>query len=332
MNVRNLFYGAALAAGVMAIAGASYAQDHGGDHAADWSDAQVRVEHAAARLVVIPEARNNVSVTVHHGDSRLPELTVRQEGDKVIVDGGLARGPFGEVVQRTRCVGSYTVTHIGPLTHTLDNRAVVVGGVGRVAYGDLPVITARVPLNARVAGSSAVYGDIGRSESLKVSSAGCGDWTVADVHGHLTVATAGSGDVQAGAVGGLTGKLAGSGDLRTGPVASDVEVSVAGSGDVTTGAISGGLRARIAGSGDVAVASIEGPIEASIAASGDIRIHGGHSPHVKASVAGSGDFSFNGQADSLNGSVVGSGDISVAHVTGEVSKSVIGSGEVRAGR
>jgi hypothetical protein len=322
MKVRALYFQAAGVAALMIVASAAHAEDMG--------DYQVRVEHAAARLVVIPEARNNVSVSVSHGPSRLPQLSVRQEGDHVVVEGGLTEGPFGG--ERIRCTGSYTVTHVGPLTHTLDSRAVIVGGVGRVAFQDLPVITARVPLNARVAGASAVFGEVGRTESLKVANAGCGDWTVGDVRGRLTVSQAGSGDVHAGAAGALTAKLAGSGDLGAGPIGGDAEVAVAGSGDVTLGAVTGALTAKLAGSGDIALASVGGPVQASMAASGDVRIHGGYAPHVRVSIAGSGDFSFDGRADSLNGSIVGSGDIYVAHVSGEVSKSVMGSGEVRAGR
>ncbi|WP_158916832.1 DUF2807 domain-containing protein [Caulobacter sp. S45] len=322
MSIRNLFCGVA----VMAASASATAACHADE------PPQVRIEHAAARLVVIAEPRNNVSVTVHHGDNRLPELNVRQEGGRVVVDGGLDAGMFGVSNDRTRCVGAYVVTHIGPMTHIRDNRAVFVRGVGRVDYDDLPVITAHVPLSARVAASSAVFGEVGRTDSLDLSAVGCGNWTVADVRGQLSVNNVGSGDIHAEAAGSLRGKLAGSGDLQTGAVGGDADVSIAGSGDVTTGAVNGALRAKVAGSGDVAVASIAGPVDAGIAASGGIRIHGGHAPNVKARVAGSGDFSFDGEAGSLSAAVVGSGDIYVAHVSGPVSKSVMGSGDVRTGR
>ncbi|MGC1305122.1 MAG: hypothetical protein WA840_22365, partial [Caulobacteraceae bacterium] len=167
MNIRYLFCGVAAMTASAALATGCHADEA----------PQVRVEHAAARLVVIAEPRNNVSVTVHHGNSRLPELTVRQEGDRVVVDGGLNAGPFGATIDRVRCVGSYTTTHTGPLVSTRDSRGVIAPGAGRVAYADLPVIVAHVPLNARIAGSSAVFGEVGRTDSLDLSAAGCGDWT-----------------------------------------------------------------------------------------------------------------------------------------------------------
>ena len=49
----------------------------------------VRIENAAARVTVIPEARRDVSVTTRGGDGRLPQIRTRVEGGTVVVDGGL---------------------------------------------------------------------------------------------------------------------------------------------------------------------------------------------------------------------------------------------------
>lgn len=308
--------------------------------AAIWSPAQaqplapqVQVEHAAARLVVIAEPRRDIAVTIQHGSSRLPQLVVSREGGRIVVDGQLGR-PGGD---RLQCVGGgWSGAHAslfgGARAGTGDTRAVQVEGVGRVPLAQLPVITAHVPLDARVAGGGAVYGQIGPTHSLALSPTGCGDWTAGHVQAALQVTAAGSGDIRVDGAGEVRGRLAGSGDLAVGPVGGLADLSLAGSGEVGAGAIGGPVRLSLAGSGNVTVAEVNAPVEAQLASSGDVRIHGGHSPDLKVRIAGSGDFSFGGAADRLAASVVGSGDIHVAHVDGPVSKSVVGSGEVTVGR
>ncbi len=296
---------------------------------------QVQVEHAAARLVVIAEPRSDISVTIQHGPSRVPDLAVRREGGRIVVDGGLGR-PFGG--DRMHCVGGtwnggvhgslFGGLHSGPS----DNRAVFVEGVGRVPLAELPVITAHVPLDARLATSGAVYGQVGPTRSLVLSPTGCGDWEAGHVQGSLSVDSAGSGDTRVDGAGEAHGRLAGSGDLAVGPVAGSADLSLAGSGDVSAGAVGGPVRLSLSGSGDVSLAQVNASVTANMASSGDVRIHGGRTRDLRVSIAGSGDFSFGGAASRLSASVVGSGDIHVAHVDGPVSKSVIGSGEVDVGR
>jgi hypothetical protein len=295
--------------------------------------AGVHVEHAAARLVVIAEPRNNVSVTVEHGSSGLPPLQVRREGDMIVVDGGLAR-PFGG--DRLRCVGGWNIHPAvrlfgGPVTHVSDNRAVVVDGVGRVNYGDLPVITAHVPMDASLATTGAVWGEVGATDRLHLVSTGCGAWTAGPVRGVLDTRATGSGDISVVSAGVVHAALAGSGDVTVGPIAGPADLSLAGSGDVRIGPVGGPLKASLAGSGDINVAQANGPVLAHIASNGDIHIHGGAVPVVEATVAGSGDITFDGTAGRVSASVVGSGNVRVAHVTGPVSKSVVGSGEVTVG-
>jgi hypothetical protein len=169
-----------------------------------------------------------------------------------------------------------------------------------------------VPFNASVSTSGAVFGSVGRSQRLKLGTAGCGDWTVANVAGPLQVSLAGSGDVMAGSAG-------------------SAEVSVAGSGDVRLASISNGLEASVAGSGDIRAASVGGRVKASIAGSGDIVVDTGRMDDVDASIAGSGDVRIEGVARSVDASIIGSGDVRVAQVTGAVNHSVMGSGTVMAG-
>jgi hypothetical protein len=293
----------------------------------------VRVEHAAARMVVISEPRGDVSVTVAHGASRLPPLQVRREGGVIVVDGGLER-PFGS--DRVRCVGGWTSHPAGhwlgvPVTHTRDDRAVVVEGVGRVDYGELPLITVHLPRDARIADDGAVWGQIGATDSLHLATVGCGDWSVGPVRGGFDAQMVGSGDVAVASTGPVHAQLSGSGDLSVGPVGGGADLTLAGTGDVRTGRVAGPLKLALAGSGDIEVAEVRAPVQAHIASSGDVRIHRGYAPQVNVQLAGSGDFVFDGAAGRLAASVVGSGEVHVGHVDGPVSKSVMGSGEVTVG-
>jgi hypothetical protein len=254
---------------------------------------ELEIEHAAARVVVIPEARRDVAVTVTPGSGALPPLEVRRRGASVTVDGGLRR----------RIDGCESRDNGGQAA------SVRVKGVGRVPVSDLPTITARVPLGAEVSSGGAVFGSIGRTDRLDLASASCGDWTVANVNGPLSISLAGSGDV-------VTGSARGA------------EVSLAGSGDVRLGQIAGPLEVSIAGSGDVRAASVTGRIEASIAGSGDLYVLGGRSGPLDASIVGSGDVRVDGSVESVDASIMGSGDVRVSSVLSGVSQSILGSGDV----
>ena len=251
---------------------------------------ELEIEDAAARLVVIPEARRDVQVTVTPGRARLPVLQVRRRGGDVEVNGDLRRRIEG-----------------------CDGRGVNIRGVGRVPIADLPVITARVPLNVQVGAGGAVFGSIGRSNTLELSHAGCGELRAGNVAGELEVSSAGSGGVFVGA-------------------SRSAEVSLAGSGDVRLGPVAGPLEASIAGSGDIYAESVAGAVEASIAGSGDVVVNAGRTGPVSASIVGSGDVRIGGTASSVNASVMGSGDVRVGQVTGAVRRNIAGSGDVVIGR
>lgn len=269
--------------------------------AADAAPHELQVKDAAARLIVIPEARGDVVVNVQPGRG-LPAPKVRVEGDRLVVDGGATGGRhiFGIHIDNLNCRGRGHV------------REVNIPGHGWTPVENLPLITARVPLDARVGAGAAVFGEVGPSNSLKLSAAGCGDWKVADVKGALELSDAGSGDVQAGSVGYAHISLAGSGDVRLGQA--------------------GGLETAISGSGDVHAATINGPIKASINGSGDVTVDGGQAPKVAVNIAGSGNVKFGGVAGDVAVGVAGSGDVTIAKATGQVSKHVAGSGDVNVGR
>lgn len=251
--------------------------------------ASVEVRDAVARISVIPEARQDVKVEFIRTHPGLP-MTIRHEGGRTIVDGDLDRRIGG--------------------CRLVDNRAGVrVRDVGWVDHDEMPQVLIRVPRDAEVAVSGAVFGAIDRSASLKLSNAGCGDWVVADVAGPMEL------------------NLAGSGGIRTGKSGS-AKLRLAGSADIQTQAIRGGLDANIAGSGDIKSASVDGPLKVSVAGSGSVLVAGGRATDMTVNVAGSGDAELRGVADSLTVRVAGSGDVRVGQVRGKVSKAIIGSGDV----
>ncbi|MDP3488631.1 MAG: DUF2807 domain-containing protein [Phenylobacterium sp.] len=253
--------------------------------------ASVEVRDAVARVVVTPEARSDIRVDILTTNPSLP-LSVRTQGDLVLIDGNLNRG--------IRACGARA-----------GRPSATVSGVGEVAYADMPQILIRTPMDVDIKVGGAVFGAVGRSQSLKISNAGCGDWTLANVTGALEASQAGSGDMRMGSAGSAT--------LR-----------VAGSGDMAVRRVNGPLEADVAGSGDIKVAHVSGPrLEARVAGSGDVQVGEGQVDAMTATVAGSGDVRFDGEAGALKASVVGSGDVRVRRVRGSVDRSVIGSGEVR---
>lgn len=254
----------------------------------------VEIKDAVARVVVIPEDRSDVKVEFLTTNRALP-LTVTKVGGRTIIDGNLRYSKIRNCMARE------------------GETSVYVAGVGRVNWANMPQVVIHTPRAVELAAGGAVFGSVGRSDSLSFTNAGCGDWTVGNVHGALSARQAGSGDLRAGS--------AGSADVR-----------IAGSGDVNLTAVHGPLTADIAGSGDVHTGSINGDLKTSVAGSGDVTVDGGHAHNMKVSVAGSGDVTFGGVADSLEARIMGSGDVSAAKVTGSFRKSVMGSGEVRIGR
>jgi hypothetical protein len=256
--------------------------------------AEVEIKDAVARVTVIPEDRNDIRVEFISTHPNLP-LQVRSLNGKTIVDGNLDR----------------KIRSCSTRGQRVD---VNVAGVGSVSYADMPQVVIRTPRDAEVEAGGAVFGVVGKSQSLELSNAGCGDWTVANVAGRLKLTMAGSGDTRTGSAGEASLRVAGSGDVTTREVRGPLDVDVAGSGDVWVASVSGGaLEAKIAGSGNVTVA-------------------GGRADAMTATVAGAGDVDFRGSARTLKARIAGSGDVRVGAVSGAVSKAIVGSGDVVVGR
>ncbi len=251
------------------------------------------IRGAAVRIVVIPEVRPDVAVTLVRASRRLP-VRIRAFGKNTFVTGDIGR--------RTHSCASFGT-----------RRGVGIWGRGQIAYDDLPQLVARTPMDVKITAGEAVFGDIGRSGSLDLTNRGCGGWTVGNVAGRARINQAGSGDTRAGA-------------------AAEADLSVAGPGNINFQAVHGGLTAVSSGNGHIAVGSLRGRLNVRVAGSGGVRVKTGSASDVNASIAGSGSVAFGGVAGALKASIAGSGDIIVSKVDGTVTRHVFGSGEVRVGR
>ena len=251
--------------------------------------ASVEIKDAVVRVTVVPERRSDIKVEVVSANPRLP-LDVRTFGGRTIVNGRLG--------QRIRgCHGSGEAV------------SVHVRNVGEVAWRDMPQVVIRTPVDVDVDAGGAVWGAVGRADSVRLGNAGCGDWTVANVGGKMAISQAGSGATRAGS-------------------SAAAKIRVAGSGDTVIGEVRGPLEVDIAGSGDVTAASVNGAFKVHAAGSGDVRVAGGHAAAMAVTLAGSGNVDFGGDADTLKATIAGSGDVRLRAVKGAVSKFVMGSGKV----
>ena len=232
-------------------------------------------------------------------------LKVRREGDRTIVDGDL----YGH---RRHWLGLW-FGRWGPWCDRRSGQIRIHLGHRRwTSVENLPEVVVRAPMDARVSASGAVFGSVGRSDSLTLSNAGCGDWTVANVKGALEVNDVGSGEVRAGAVGALTVRSAGSGDVSARSAAGPVEVRISGSSDASIGQVNGSLDVAISGSGNV-------------------RVAGGDVLTMIVRISGSGGVDFGGPAHSVDASISGSGNVRVGKALGPVRQHVSGSGSVEIG-
>ncbi|MFN3229036.1 MAG: GIN domain-containing protein [Asticcacaulis sp.] len=264
--------------------------------------ASLKVKDAVVRLVVIPEDRTDFSYSLTKGSEAFPSLTVRQDGNRLIFDGGLKRKIRGCNNMR----GNAGSMPIDPMKPDPDARITLRDGQD-LKLSDAPLLVVRAPKSVAVSTSGASVVAVGRTQALEVNNAGCGAWTVANVEQRLEINQAGSGKIVAGN-------------------SASTEVSVAGSGDIYI-ADTKALEVSIAGSGDVSARSVEGPVEVSIAGSGDVRIQQGKISHLEVSIAGSGDIKAPRVVD-LSVSIMGSGDVEVETIEGKRNVSIMGGGRI----
>ena len=230
----------------------------------------LQIRGAVARVVVIPEARNDIVVTVLEAKSQFP-LKVTRFGEAVYIDGDVAH-------------------RVGGCPVVAGKTGVRINGRGVFAAADLPRLAIRVPRDVRLTAGDGVSGAIGRAASLDFATRGCGDWVIASVKGHMRLSDTGAGEVRTGsagsadlsvvgdisvasATGRLVVRIAGAGDIRIlAGQASDLNVSIAGSGSMRFGGQARSLTASVAGSGYVSVSQVTGPVKKQVFGAGEVQV------------------------------------------------------------
>ncbi|MDX2274863.1 MAG: DUF2807 domain-containing protein [Hyphomonadaceae bacterium] len=274
---------------------------------ATYADGDIDLRYAAARVVITPEDRSDISVSIDN-PGRLPMPEIRAEGGKLIVDGQVR----------------------GRIESCVDD-AVEVRGYGLIPTPELPVVTIHTPRSLAVDIGSGSSTEIGPSASLQGAFTGCGTARIGDVADTLNVDLSGSVNVQTGAARILEADLAGSGALRTGTIAERAELDIAGSGEVELASVSGVLTVDGAGSGNVRVkggALSEANID--LAGSGDVEI-AAPVESLEVSVVGAGDVSVTAAVGEIDADIAGPGRVRAQSVSGAVRKEVWGSGDVIVG-
>ncbi len=269
------------------------------------SDADVVIEDAVARVIVIVEDRQDIGVEVAQGSSGLPALMVKRENGRVRIDGQLGR-PMGRS-KINDCRTADVITD-----QPGQGASVEVRDLGRVDLANAPLITLRVPRSVSVGVDGAVFGAIGGGATkVDLGNRGCGDWFLADANGPVDLGLSGSGDAVVGS-------------------SRALDVSISGSGDVKAGATST-LDLAISGSGAFDIASVNGNVDTAISGTGDVLVRGGNAPRLDVSIAGSGDVDFQGVVGDADVSIAGAGDVRIAQVTGTIDRAVAGAGNIMVG-
>jgi Putative auto-transporter adhesin, head GIN domain len=260
--------------------------------ASAWAAPSLEIRGVAARVVIVPEHRTDISVRVLSARPDLP-LRIEHLGDRVVIT----------AARTLRIRGCYIQD---------GKRGVRVRGRADIPYENLPQLIILAPSRLKMTTGAAVFGAIGRSASLDLENRGCGDWTIANVAGAARVRQDGAALVQMGESAGA-------------------DVNVSGGGDVAARRVAGSLVVVSAGAGRVRVEEVEGHANLRVAGSGDVQVRTGRISDLFASVAGSGRIGFDGQAGNVNASVTGSGQVIVAKASGKVTRRTMGKGEVRVG-
>ncbi|WP_343683924.1 DUF2807 domain-containing protein [Asticcacaulis sp.] len=249
---------------------------------------QVELKNMAARVIVTPENRSDVQLTVNYGKADLPKILVTTTGDKLVASGQLRKRSYS-------CARNQTVR---------------IDGKGAVAVSDLPVVYLRVPMDARVASEGAVYGRIGATKTLEFALGGCGDWTTDTVQGKAELNIGGSGSIRAADAAEAEVAVGGSGDIYLARIKS-LSGAIGGSGSINVAEVAGPVEIAIGGSGDVRIEKGVAPkVDVSIAGSGNVRF-GGEAGDVDVSIVGAGDVSVRKVTGRVSRSVMGSGRVHI---------------------
>ena len=274
-----------------------------------FSGQSLEVKHAAARVTITPEDRQDFLIEIDN-PGQAPMPTVSTDEDRVVIDGQL-RGRVGDC---------------------RDGGGADLRGYGDLTVDQLPQITIHAPRALVLSLSGGSTTSVGPAESLNLDFSGCGTASLGDLAGNLEIDLAGSGHIQGGAVRHLKADVAGSGQVALGAVTEGADVDIAGSGDVTIASLTGALSSDGAGSGNVEInGGNVSTADIDLAGSGGVDIRA-PVQRLTVSILGSGDVDVQGVVGELSAEIAGPGSVNATSVTGSVSREVMGSGEVNVGR
>ena len=257
------------------------------------SAASLEIRNAALRVVVIPEARSDINITIIKTNPRLPIRVSTGLAGETVIDGG-----------------AWFTSFFGKPVWCEANGDVHIWGVGHIANADLPQILVRMPLDARVsAGGGGVFGAISAANSLDLDASGCGDWVVGNVRARLAVSNSGAVSVRTGSAG-------------------QMALEDSGAGRIATRAAAGGLDASVSGSGVVAVEAASGRVRLQDSGGGDIDVNGGQASSLDEQASGSGDIQFKGAAQDVRASLSGIGQVGAGVVTHSLDVDISGGGDM----
>jgi hypothetical protein len=265
-------------------------------------------DYVAARIVVTPEARDDIAVSIEN-PGHLPTPIISASGGRIELDGRL-RGRVDDC----------------------RDGGVTVRGYGYLDDAELPQIHVRTPMAVEMEVLGAAITEIGPSQTLSYRNQGCGRSAIADVAELLELEFAGSGRILAGNAGQLELSLPGSGDVELAEVSGGAEIGVYGSGNVRMDALTGDLDTTIGGSGAVRIEHGRiGRADISIGGSGSVTLGEGAVDHASVQIGGAGDVRFPGPVGRLDVELGGAGNVSVAGNVGDVNAQIAGVGRVQVG-
>jgi len=295
--MRRLF-GWALASIALAAAGAA-------------SAASLEIRNAALRVVVIPEARSDINITIIKTNQHMPLRVSTGLAGETVIDGG-----------------AWLTSFFGKPIWCEANGDVHIWGVGHIAKADLPQILVRMPLDARVSAGGGVFGAISAANSLDLDASGCGDWVVGNVRDRLAVSNSGAVSVRTGSAGRMALEDSGAGRIATRGAAGGLDASVSGAGVVAVEAASGRIRLQDSGGGDIDVNGGQASsLDEQASGSGDIQFRGA-AQDVRASLSGIGQVGAGVVTHSLDVDISGGGDMNVQQASGTVRADISGSGRL----
>jgi len=268
----------------------------------------IRLRYVAARVVVTPEDRTDISIEIDNpGSVPTPELSL--ERGRLTVDGRL-RGRIGNCTED----------------------GAELRGYGFVSHDQMPLITIRTPRDVDLNFTGAGRAEIGETHDLALDVNGCARANAGEAMGDASVDLNGSGEVVVAGARDASIDLNGSGRVRFEAVRGAANAEVNGSGGVIIATLTGSLTVENKGSGSLEVlagAVTEADIE--LFGSGQVTL-AAPTQRLVVSIFGSGDVNAPVPVGEVEAEIFGSGDVRVLSVSGSVRQEVRGSGEVRVGR